>query len=195
MRVAKRRGCIAQLIGLIILCLVLVYGVAAITAPWSFHIGGVSTPLLSWSATGVLHTKGGNYPLYVFLYPGSHFSRLRMDGLRPTGGVQGSAWLCTSRGVSQYLKMSGTIYNGWSSTEGSVISFRLLEWYIFDTRPIRGYFDLYGRWNGTQLVMEARDSLGHTFRSGLKIEYASVTLDPGSYSEFKAACGSSSLKN
>jgi len=188
MRVAKRRGCIAQLIGLIILCLVLVYGVAAITAPWSFHIGGVSTPLLSWSATGVLHTKGGNYPLYVFLYPASHFSRLRMVGLRPTGGVQGSAYLCTSRGVSQYLKMLGTIYNGWSGTEGSVITFRLLEWYFFDSRPTRGYLDLYGRWSGTKLVMEDRGSFAKTFRSGLKIEHASVTLDPGSYSDFKAAC-------
>jgi hypothetical protein len=139
----------------------------------------------------MLHTKGGNYPLYVFLYPDSHFSRLRVDGLRPTGGVQGSGWLCTSRGVTQRLKLSGTIYNGWSSTEGSLISFRLLEWYIFDTRPTRGYFDLNGRWNGTKLVMDDRGSVGRTFRSGLKIEHASVTLDPGSYSEFKAACGSS----
>jgi len=193
MRVAKRRGCIAQLLGLILLCVSLVYGVAAITAPWSFHIGGVSTPLLSWSATGMLHAKSGHYPMYVFLYPDSHSSRLRLDGLRPTGGVQGSAWLCTSRGVNQRLKLSGTIYNGWSSTEGSVISFRLLEWVLFNTPPNRGYFDLEGRWNGTQLVMDARDSLGHTFRSGLKIEHPSVTLDPGSYSDFKAACAAAPL--
>ncbi len=40
MRVAKRRGCIATLLDLVILCLVVVYGAPAITAPWSFHIGG-----------------------------------------------------------------------------------------------------------------------------------------------------------
>jgi len=193
MRAPKRHGCIASLLGLVLLCAGIVYGVAAITAPWSFHIGGVSTPLLSWSATGMLQTKGGNYPLYVFLYPDSHFSRLRLrsqegEDLRPTGGVQGSAWLCTSRDVAQRLKLSGTIYNGWSNTEGSVISFRLLEWYFFDSRPTRGYLDLEGRWNGTKLVMDDRGSLAKTFRSDLKIEHASVTLNPGSYSDFKAAC-------
>jgi hypothetical protein len=36
--------------------------------------------------------------------------------------------------------------------------------------------------------MDARDRVGMTFRSGLKIDHPSVTLDPGSYSDFKAAC-------
>jgi len=193
MRPPRLHGCLAQLFGLLILCLVLVYGVAAITSPWSFHIGGVSTPLLSWSATGTLHTNDGTYPMYVFFYPAPNFSRLRMqtkegDTLRPTGGVQGSGYLCTSRGVIQYLKLSGTIYNGWSTTEGSLISFRLLEWYLLDTRPTRGFLDLSGRWSGTKLVMDDRGSFAKTFRSGLKIEHASVTLDPGSYSDFKAVC-------
>jgi hypothetical protein len=82
-------------------CLVVVYGVAAISAPWSFYIGGIPTPLLSWSATGMLRSKGGNYPPYVFLYPASHFSRLRVDSLRLTGDVQGLGWLCTSQNVAQ----------------------------------------------------------------------------------------------
>jgi hypothetical protein len=193
MRTPRRRGCIAQLFGLVILCLAIVYGVAAITAPWSFHIGGVPTPLLYWSGSGTLHTKGGDHPLYVLLYPSPHFSRLRLrsqqgDSLRPTGGVQGSARLCTSRGVSQYLTLSGTIYNGWSTTEGSLINFRLLEWYLFDSLPDRGYLDLNGRWNGNQLIMDDRGAYAKTFRSGLRIEHASVTLDRGSYSDFSAAC-------
>jgi len=190
MRTPRRHGCIATLFGLVILCLAVVYGVAAVTAPWSFHIGGLSTPLLYWSASGSLHTKGGNYPLYVLFYPSPNLSRLHLDGLRPTGGVQGSGYLCTSRGVIQYLKLSGTIYNGWRSTEGSLINFRLLEWYFFDSRPTRGYFDLDGRWNGPELVMDDRGSLGKTFRSGMKIEHASVTLERASYSDFKAACAS-----
>lgn len=40
MRTPRRRGCISQLFGLFILCLAVVYAVAAIIAPWSFHIGG-----------------------------------------------------------------------------------------------------------------------------------------------------------
>ena len=190
MRVARRYGCIATLFGLLVLCLAVVYGVAAVTAPWSFHIGGLATPLLYWSATGTLHTKGGNYPLYVLFYPYSRFSRLRLDGLRPTGGVQGSGSLCTSRGVIQYLTLSGTIYNGWRSTEDSVISFRMFEPRYFNIGQRRGYFNLYGRWHGAELVMDDRGEPGSTFRSGLKIEHESVTLDRGSYSDFEAACAS-----
>ena len=188
MRTPRRRGCIGQLFMLFILCLAVVYGVAALTAPWSFHIGGLSTPLLSWSASGMLHTKSGIYPLYVFLYPSPSFSRLHLDGLRPTGGVQGTGSLCISPGAIQYLKLSGTIYNGWSSTEGSLISFRLLEPRYFDVGQKRGYFDLYGRWRGPQLVMDDRGAWASTFRSGLKIEHESVTLERASYSDFKAAC-------
>jgi hypothetical protein len=190
MRAARRHGCIATLFGLLVLCLALVYGVAAVTAPWSFQIGGLPTPLWSWSATGTLHAKDGTYPLYVLFYPDSHFSRLRLDGLRPTGGVQGSGSLCTSRGVKQYLKLSGTIYNGWSSTEGSLINFRLLELRYFNLGQRRGYFDLYGRWRGTQLVMDDRGESESTFRSGLRLEHESVTLERGSYSDFEAACAS-----
>jgi hypothetical protein len=190
MRAPRRHGCITQLFGLVIVCLAVVYAVAAITAPWSFHIAGVSTPLLYWEASGMLHTKGGSYPLYVLFYPSPTFSRLKLDGLRPTGGVQGSAWLCTSPGVIQYLKLSGTVYNGWSSTEDSVIGFRVLEQRYFDVGQRRGYFDLSGRWRGTQLVMDDRGAWASTFRSGVRLEHASVTLDRASYSDFKSTCAS-----
>jgi hypothetical protein len=186
----RRHGCIATLFGLLLLCVVVVYGVAALTAPWSFHIGGLSTPLLYWSATGTLHTKGGNYPLYVLFYASPHFSRLRLDGLRPSGGVQGSGALCTLPGAIQNLTLTGTIYNGWSSTEGSIINFRLLEPRYFNVGQRRGYFDLYGRWQGSELVMDDRGEGASTFRSGLKLEHESVILDRGSYSDFKAACAS-----
>jgi hypothetical protein len=193
MRTPRLRGCVSQLLGLLILCLALVYGVAAIIGPWSFHIGGVPTPLLYWSATGTLHTKGGTYPLYVFFYPSSSFSKLRLDGLRPSGGVQGTGSLCTSRGVTQYMTLTGTIYNGWSSTEGSLIEFRLIEPKYFDVGQGQGFFDLYGRWHGAELVMDGRGRVGSTFRSGLKIEQQSVTLDRASYSDFKAVCASAPI--
>lgn len=113
-----------------------------------------------------------------------------MDGLRPTGGVQGRGLLCTSRGEIQRLRLSGTIYGGWSSTESSIITFRMLEPKIFDVGQRQGYFDLYGRWRGPELVMEDRGAYGNTFRSGLKIQHASVILNWGGYSEFKTACAS-----
>ena len=111
-----------------------------------------------------------------------------MDGLRPTGGLQGSGWLCTSRGVTQRLELSGTIYGGWRSTEGSLMAFRLLETKVFDVGQRQGYFDLAGRWHGPQLVMDDPNSVESLFRSGLKIKPVSVTFDWSTYSDFKATC-------
>jgi hypothetical protein len=175
----------------IVLCLALVYGAVVALDPWAVHIGGRSTPLLMWHGTGKLHTKGGmQYPLYVNFYPSSHFSRLHREGLRPMGGLQGDAWLCTSRGVTQRLKLGGTIYGGWSSTEGSLMAFRLAEPKTIDLGQRQGFFDLAGRWRGPQLVMDDRGSVGNTFGSGLRIEQASVTLDWDSYQAFAAVCAS-----
>lgn len=183
------RGSLAKSLWMLVLIGVLLYVVVVALNPWAIHIGGRSTPLLMWQGSGKLVTKSGiAYPLYVTFYPSAHFSRLHLDGLRPTGGLQGSAWLCTSRGVSERLQLSGTIYGGWRSTEGSVMAFRLLEPKIIDVGQRRGYLDLYGRWRGPELVMDDRNGVGGTFGSGLRIEHASVTLDWGSYSDFKAMC-------
>jgi hypothetical protein len=171
-----------------LLMIAILLGVA-LTSPWAFHIGGRWT-LWYWSGYGKLRTQGGTYPLYVTFFPSSHFSRLRLDGLRPTGGVQGTGSLCTSRGVIQRLDLTGSIFGGWWSTADSVMEFRLLEIRIFNVGQSRGFFNLYGRWKGPELVMEDRGEPGRTFRSGLKIEHASVTLDWGSYSDFKAVCSS-----
>ena len=191
MSTPRRRGFLRSLFWLIVLGVAVVYAVAAITAPWSFHIGGRSTPFLFWSGAGTLTTQSGTYPIYVSFHPASHFSRLRLDGLRPTGGVGGTAALCTSRGVTQYLKLTGTIYNGWSSTDDSLLAFRLLEPRIVNVGQRQGYFNLYGRWQGPELVMDDRGEPGNTFRSGLKIEQASVKLDWTGYWTFKQVCANS----
>lgn len=184
----RRHGCLASLFGLLLLCAAVVYGVAGVTSPWSFHIGGRWTPFLSWSGFGELHSKNGTYPLYVTFYPSPHSSRLRLDGLRPTGGLQGTGWLCTSRGNIQRLALSGTLYGGWKSTDNSLLDFRLLDRNLIDLGGRRGFFDLYGRFQGAQLVMDDRGRWSATLRSGVRIEHASVTFDWGSYSDFKALC-------
>ncbi len=190
----RRRGCLSSLIALAVLCVVVVYGVALVTSPWAFHIGGRFTPLLYWSGYGELHTKSGTYPVYVSFFPSRHSSRLRLDGIRPTGGLQGSGALCTSPGTAERLELSGTIYGGYRSTENSLMSIRVLERRKpFNTPGSRGYFDLYGRWRGPQLVMDDRGRIGATFRNGTRMDQASVTLDWGSYSNFKKACADMSV--
>lgn len=186
----KRRGRFG-IFGLIA-CLFLLYGVAVMLAPWAFHIGERWTPLLYWTGTGKLVTKSGTYPLMVTLSPASHFSRLRLDRLRPTGGIRGNALLCTSRGVTQSLDLSGTIYGGWRSTDGALMDFRLLERRTARDALVgsnnRGYFDLFGYWHGPQLRMDDRGEWSERFRSGLRVEHASVTLEWGRKADFNAAC-------
>lgn len=197
-KLAQRRrcGCLGNRFRLLLIGVfgvALFCGVMAITDPWSFHIGGRWTPFLTWNGYGELLTKGGvEYPLYVSFYPASHFSQLHVhvQGLRPTGGVQGSGWLCTSPGVTQRLTLGGTIYGGWRSTEGSLMTLRLLEPTIIHVGQAQGFFDLVGRWQGPKLVMDEHGHVPNTFRSGLRIEHASVALDWGTYSQFKSACAS-----
>jgi hypothetical protein len=177
----------SSLLGLIVVG-ALVYGVIAALDPWAFHMGGRWTPFLTWHGSGKLVTKSGEYPLFVSFYPSSHFSRLHMDGVRPAGGIQGYGYLCTSRGVTQRLELGGTIYGAWRTTDGDLMAVRLLEPRIFDVGQRRGFFDLMGRWNGPELTMDSRTTVPEQFRSGLKIEHASVTLTWDTYSDFKAAC-------
>jgi len=60
------RGSLAKLFWTLVLCGALLYGVVGVLDPWSFHIGGRWTPLLYWSGSGKLVTKGGTYPFTRF---------------------------------------------------------------------------------------------------------------------------------
>lgn len=194
----NRRGCLGNLframLGLLFGGAVL-YAVIVLIAPWSLHIGQRWTPFLTWQGYGRLVTKSGvQYPLYISLYPSSHFSQLHRDGMRPTGGVQGSGWLCTSPGVVQRLNFNGTIYGGWRSTDGSLMAIRLLEPRIIDVGHRRGFFDLAGKWQGARLVMAERTDMPEAFRSGLRIEHASVNFNWGTYSQFKELCATAGAR-
>lgn len=184
----RPRGCLTNILGLVVLMVVIVYALAAVMSPWAFHIGGRWTPLLYWSGRGKMVTKNGTYPLYVFFYPSADMSRLHVDGLQPTGGLQGSAAICLASGTIQSMKLSGTVFGGWRSTEHSLMEFRVLDRKIVDVGQRQGYFDLYGHWRGTELVMDDRGGFGGTLRSGLRIDQASVTFTWSSYSDFENAC-------
>jgi len=91
----------------------------------------------------------------------------------------------------QRLRIGGTIYDGWRSTDGSLMAFRLLEPTYVDLGQKRaGFFDLTGRWNGPELSMRDRASYAHVFRSGLRIEQASVTLRRHLFWSCESACES-----
>jgi hypothetical protein len=186
------RSCLARLLLVPICGAAVLYAVIAVTGPWAFHIGGRFTPLLYWHGSGKLRNKGGSvYPLYVLFYPAKPSPAAEpREGLRATGDVQGSAALCIGPGVIQRLRLTGMIYGAWKTTEGSVMDFRLIEPKIFDAGQQQGFFDLAGRWHGGELALTHPEETGNQFRSGLRIQGATATLDWGSYADFEATCAS-----
>ena len=180
---------IFRLLVVLVLAGAVFYGVVAALNPWALHIGGRSTPQLAWTGMGTLTAKDGrSYLLYVFLHPAPGASHLHLDGLRPNSGLGGSAELCTAPGKTELLKLSGTIYGGDQSTEGSLMNFRLLEWKVIDPAMTKGYFDLLGAWHGGELVMNRPDDESHSFASGLRIVGATATLHYADRDEFEDAC-------
>src|SRR5215467_741520 len=122
MRMRRRHPILA------ILLLILLLAGVGLTMPWAFHIGGRWTPLLTWNGTGTLHTKSGNeYPIWISFSPSRSSSRLALDGLRPSGGLKGMGCLCMSPDATQQLTLEGTFFKVWSTTENSLIEFRLHE--------------------------------------------------------------------
>ena len=115
---------------------------------------GTGRPIY-WAGYGKLATRTGTYPLYVLFYPSSHFSRLHLDGLNPSGGLQGTGALCTSPGVVEALKLSGTVYGRWSSTNDAMDGVPVLT--RPRCRPEAGLLHLDGRWEGAVLTMDDRD--------------------------------------
>jgi hypothetical protein len=162
--------------------------------PWALHIGGISTPLLYWNGSGTVVAKGGKtYPLYVTFWPGkpSGFSGGgRRSGKHKNADLSGTGYLCIAPGNIERMKLSGDMYGGYKSTEGSLMDFRVLEWRKpFQINPQhRGFFDIAGSWHGSELVMDRPGEQGVPFKSGLFIDNATVTLRPSTYAEFESAC-------
>ena len=82
------------------------------------------------------------------------------------------------------------MYGGYTSDTDSLLDFRLLEWRrpFAINPPKRGFFDLAGMWNGSELVMNRSNQQGILFSSGLLIHHAVVTLRWASYGDFETAC-------
>src|SRR5690242_9649809 len=119
----RRLGCL----GTLVFCLLVLAGVTAVIAPWSFHIGGKWTPL-SWWGNGVLRdSSGAAYGLHVYFNP--YFSR--GHGLTSSGGphtdLSGDASVCTASGDTFKFRVSGEIRRAWLDAEGKDLHLDFLE--------------------------------------------------------------------
>jgi hypothetical protein len=194
-------GCLTKLFLILLAAVVFVWAVLAALNPWALHIGGRSTPLLYWHGTGVLVSKDGKtYPLYLTFYPGrsrgSHAGG-RREGKPVSGRLQGDAWLCIAPGKTERMKLSGTKYGGYASTDGSLFDFRLLEWgKPFSMNPQnRGFFDLAGEFHGPDLVMDRPGEQGVRLHTGPFIDNATATLHWADRQVFEINCRESGISN
>lgn len=187
-------GCLVRLVLGVVVAAVLVWGLVVALNPWALHIGGRSTPLLYWEGTGLVRAEGGKeFPLYLWFSPGRPrgFSHLGgREGKTISADLQGRGWLCTAPRTVVRMDVTGTMYGGYTSDSNSLLDFRLLERRppFSINRPHRGFFDVAGMWNGSELVMDRPNEQGSQFNSGLFIHHAVVTLRWASYADFEAAC-------
>ena len=187
-------GCLTKLVLTAVGAVAFVYAVTVALHPWALHIGGRSTPLLYWHGKGTVVSKDGKtYPLYVMFFPGRSrgmHGAGRREGKVVSARISGTGWLCVAPGTVQRMKLSGTMYGGYTSTDGSLFNFRLRAWrkaFTFNPPP-RGFFDLAGSFQGAELVMDRPNEQGSAFESGPFIDHATATLQWAGYEEFEAGC-------
>jgi hypothetical protein len=186
-------GCLTKLFLWAAVAVVLGWGVLVALNPWALHIGGQSTPLLYWHGDGIVRAEGGKaLPLYVSFWPGRprRGRGVRREGRIISARLRGTGWLCIAPRTVERMDVIGTMYGGYISDVDSLLDFRLLEWRRPFTiaPPKRGFFDLAGTWQGSDLVMNRPNQQGIPFNSGLFIDHAVVTLRWASYDDFEAAC-------
>lgn len=197
----KRGSCLGDIIKLLALLVLLGIGyflVIGVFAPWSYFLGGSFHWIPTWQGWGEIQAPAGDFGLYVFLSQ-PQASRLGISYM------SGTAQLCTPRGEQfGYMHVIMTFSNrnfGLDSNNQPVTlhiyNYGLSGQFNADHRP---EFDLYGAWQGPNLVLEDHGSFASAFLSdgtaylGLPANQPaagtnlSITLVPGSPTQFKTAC-------
>ena len=191
-------GCIWQVGLTLALGCVLVVAMTGVFHPWAFYLGGNFHILPYWQGWGTAHAKSGDYLLYVRVEPSMRSSRMYLST-----NLSGNAYVCTPRGENIRLKLGGGMRKHLNlSTEGEAISLYMHYWpwnanFRSDDNP---NLELRGHWRNPNLVMDDHSSIARAFQpdgtvyhgNGANRPYMSevvpVTLTPGSYSDFSAAC-------
>lgn len=189
-------GCLGKTAVILVFGALLVLGIDAVFAPWSFFLGGKFHVLPYWQGWGRLHSKiSGDYALFVRMDPSKHN--------RYGSGVTGTGYICTPRGETFRLSLSGGMRQYLNlSTDGEAIRFTMYYNPLFsfanDQRP---KLDLRGHWRNPNLVMNDNRTISYAFLPDGSVyhgqnpnrpflDVVQFVLSPGSYSDFKSACAS-----
>lgn len=188
-------GCLTRVVAALLLGSGLMLALTALLLPWGFFLGGHFHFIPYWQGWGRLRSsESGDYVLFM-----------RMEPRPPTrlgsSTVSGIAYLCTPRGERIRLALGGLMGKHLKlSTDGEAISFHLYNRPVFFLTPQRRpRIDLKGHWQNPNLVLEDEGSLSISFLKDGRVNYGAlpaagekvpVTLVPGRWADFEAACAS-----
>jgi hypothetical protein len=196
-------GCFTQIFGALAFgCLVLLV-VYVIVAPWGFYLGGQFHALPYWQGFGTMHGPGGDYAVFVSIYPSTRSGGSAFHLSGPS--LSGSGIVCTPHGDKYNLRLTGTFIHklGFRQTDtnGQAIGFsidqRLNLFGTNATTRLSLYF--HGTWQNPDLVVDDKGTVsqafspdgtwtpGNRFKKPLG-QPLPLTLRPGSSSGFAAAC-------
>jgi len=184
-------GCLGSVTFAVFLALALLL----LLNPWALHMGGRWTPALIWHGSGKLHSStGATYGLFMELYP--HFQQSRGGGHGSRKNLEGTAKICTPQGEVYAMTVDGYL-DAWLDADKRPITFYLRS--MKDAQP-RLRADLYGSWQGPELVLDDKGSMAMSFAvDGNAKGYLKGTNAPSedttgrlryaSESEFVSLCG------
>jgi len=194
-------GCLTQLLLLVALGCGLVLVITAVFAPWGFYMGGSFHIIPYWQGWGTLSAKSGKYLLFVRFEPTPNGSKVM-----PHPSVKGVGYLCSPRGEIFYMHLGGGMRRGiGTNTDGEKIGLYMDNWSRFFagfTNDHRPSIELRGQWKNPNIVMDDHGSIFRSFNPDGSVDrghsnkpypgdITPVTLAPGSYSDFEAACKAS----
>jgi hypothetical protein len=191
-------GLVRSLLAFFVLGTVLVLAIAAVFTPWAFYLGGSFHILPQWEGWGRTHSPAGDYIVFVHMQPA------RRGSWGMPASVSGSGAVCTPRGESFSLRVTGGFHNRriGRDTDGEPFTISLSQRLNFlqTNSDTRLRFSLQGACHNPDLVLDDRGSVARAFNSdgtlytgdphkrpepGAPLQ---VTLHPGSRSDFDAAC-------
>ena len=195
-------GCLGRLLLILLLGGLLIVAIDAVFAPWSFFLGGHFHYLPMWQGWGRVHTAGGDYLLYLYLYPAPGGSSGPLAGYPH---LSGSGYVCTPRGEKIWLTGGGMFQDKHIGIhpDGRQVGLYAHRKQVanFGAPDYRPDLDFHGTWQGDSFVGDDKGSFamafapdGHLYKRGetptLK-EIVPVTLKEDlswTMADFNAAC-------
>ena len=155
----KRTGCLGQFILLAVFLAALAVGVAAITHPWIFTVGGHFRLLPQWTGAGQIEGPGGTYRIFVSFYPSRGGSRIL-----PSTSVRGGGFICTPSGRNYQVKLTGGApLTVWSDMNNKPFTLSTYTRGAFSSQHGPPELRLKGRWNGPNLILNDEGTLARAF--------------------------------